>query len=132
MAINTPVQTINSLLGEEEDDEINRFFPNVIKESNASVYKVRCSTRMRDRRRVRRVQVLVRADSFTECDMNVPRPMAGSAKLIVGLTGDELADAGDDDDDEDEFVVSVEPLSMCGAGVAKGLNEGPEAAAAYM
>ena len=75
--------------------------------------------------------------------MNVPRPMAGRAKLIVGLTGefslgDELAE---DDDDDDEFVVSVEPLSIREAGVAraraaKGLtdDEGtqPVAAAAYM
>lgn len=61
-------------------------------------------------------------DSFTAFDRKVPRPMAGKAKLIVGLTGewfclgDELEDVGDEAED-DEATVSVEPFSSWEVGI---------------
>ncbi len=75
------------------------------------------------------VVVVVVVDWFTAFGKKDAKPIAGKAKLIVGLIGeccwwwwfcfgDELDDVGDDADEHD-VTVSVEPLSICEVDIGR-------------
>lgn len=79
---------------------------------------IHCSTRRCARCRLVADQCDA-VEPFTALGRNAARPMAGSAKLIAGFTGeccecagfgDEVDDVGDDADEQD-VTVSVDPLS---------------------
>ena len=84
------------------------------------------------------VELLDVEDSFTALGRNVARPIAGRAKLIVGLIGecwrcvclgDELEEVGDDAE-EQEVNVSVEALRTGDVGIGRAFAAARRAAVA--
>ena len=84
------------------------------------------------------MELLDAEDSFTAWGRNVAKPIAGSAKLIVGLIGecwrcvcfgDELEEVGDDAE-EQEVIVSVEALRTGDVGIGRALAAARRAAVA--
>lgn len=82
--------------------------------------------------------MLVDEDSLREFVKNVAKPIAGNAKLIVGLIGecwrwfcfgDELDEAGEEAD-EDDVIVSVDAFRTGDVGTFRALVAAKRAAAA--